>query len=289
MSFEDLQKKWGEQFSEQSGPSSQLPEAKLWEEIRRSSRRFYWQVGIQAVRDVIYLELLVIISVRLSHPSSLSQGVSPQLVVILKTSLFAFIALTVILAVLRGQRLAPVRGSGVVGRVRRESRRTDATILWWDIERATACLFLIFSAASQALYVHTYRAVSWAAAALYAFSLLLFFLRRYREHSQKPPADDSVQGMLTLAIYRIRNHIRALEATWWFLIPLISGSILFVPVRRLLVTGGSPKGALSSVAYLLVVGYAGWKTNQWIARRKWRPLLEELEKLKAEFAGDSLG
>ena len=287
MSFEDLQKKWGGQFSEGADPSSQRAEAKLLAQIRQSSRRFYWQVGLQALRDVVYLACLGAVGTFMVHPDSFSPARVHSLVYAIWVAFGLVIAFTVALTILRGQPGVSAAGSVASGRLRHESRRFNAMVLWWDLEKATVGLFLIFAAVNQAFYVHHYQALSWSAAALYACSLLAFFASRLRTQKRKPAADGTVLGMLTQAIHQTRGHIQMLEEARWYLGLLIAGALLMGPVRGLLTTGAPTRNAFISLAVLFAISRAVWKSNQWIARRRWRPRLEQLEKLKSEFA-DSL-
>ena len=139
-----------------------------------------------------------------------------------------------------GPLLAPYAaesGAALPGRVRRDSRRFEAMILWRDLrETATGCV-VIFFAVFQALHAQHYNALDWAAAALFAIPILCFVSYRFRTQAQKPSVDETVVGALNLLIYQIRRQVQLLDNLWWYIAPVFVAVILMGPIQGALAGG----------------------------------------------------
>ena len=296
MSFEELQKKWGDQFSRQGKAPDPKIEMELLEQIRRKERRFRQVVILMALKDAVFLCLCcLMLAMAVFHVVPLAKG---------RPVAVAGVAVAVVLTVATrrcsqsrvlpgarktSQASSPAPGDGPLpSTIRRDSSRFDAMVLWRDLREAFAGSVVIFMAVFSAWHANRYASLFWVAAVIFAIPVVSFLAYRYRTLALRPSTDDSLLGVLTLSIYQIRRQIRLLENIWWYVGPCLAGGLLIGPIRMSLIRGTINANAIVGTVTFIALSWGLWKLNRSAAQDRLRPRLEQLEKLKADLSNDPL-
>lgn len=289
MSFEDLQKKWGNQFPERGQAPDAKVETALLRQIRRDEQRFRYAVLLLALSDAVAFALLswiIVVSVKQGElfPREIREH---RLIVVVGAALW--VALIGAATKLRTH-LAPASAEGpaaLPASVRRDGRRFQAMVLWQDLRELATGMVIIFMAVFQALQATRYAALDWTAAVLLAVSLVVFLALRIKTRARWAPADDTVMGTLTRSIDRVQGQVRLLENQGWVVAPAILGGILAGPIHGAATRGGMKPAAVVGVVAFAAAGWIVWRLNRQVARNRLRPRLEQLERLQSELSLDS--
>lgn len=289
MSFEDLQKKWEDQFRERKRAANSNAEAALLQQIRRDERRFRTAVILLALSDVAAFSYLAwIIAVALKHGELFPQEIRNHRPIAM-AGMAIWTALIVVANRLRAS-IAPAAAGGSAafpGRVYRDGSRFDAMVLWHDLREFAAGGGVIFLAAFQAWHATRYAALDWIAVVLFVVAIAAFAAFRFRTQAQRPPSNDTLVGRLTMSIYQTRRRAQLMNNLWWFVGPVILGGILLGPMQGILAQGGVNRPAVAGAAVMIAAGSSVWLLNRRAARGRLRLRLEQLEQLQAELSPES--
>jgi hypothetical protein len=292
MSFEDLQKKWGSQFPVVPPNADTTAEARLLKQIRRQERGFRGLVIAGVIRDLLLFSvafgtLMLVVRHGLPFPKEISKKYRPFAV----AGGGGAILLTIIVARCRLWLIPSSAGSpaSLPDMVLRDSGRFDALVLWSDSREVLSCAMIIFLAVFQAMTLPAgqYASLAWIAAGLFGLSTVSYLIYRHRSKALSPQWNGTVLGMLALSIHQTCRRIRLLENLWWYILPLYLGLMLLRPIRLMLMRGRVRGSDLIDLAVSAAMVGCAWGLNLWVARRRLRPRLQQLQQLQAEFSPES--
>lgn len=293
MSFEDLQKKWNEQFAEPRPSATSDAERRLLASIRQAERRFRLGIVLVAVRDAVLLLAGVWILWLMSHP--IGQW-SPAEVRQHRLITFILMGIVLTLSVMSfrlgsdWKHLTPNSTGGpgeLPARVGGDRRRFDRLLWWRDFREAGAGFMVTAMAVLQAQRVASHSTPVWIAAGLFAALSIGFLVYRLFGRTPREPADDTVLGVLTYSIAQTRRQVRMLDNVWWYITPTVLGGLLVGPLQRGLASGDLGRRFALECLCMAAVGGFVWHLNRKVARTHLVPRLAQLEELKTELMIDA--
>lgn len=293
MSFEELQKKWNEQFAVAHSPATEEAEKRVLESIRQAERRFRLGMVLLVLRDAVLLMTGSWILWLMTHPIghwTVSEVQQHRTIRFILLGTIIGLSLASDRLSSAWKHLTPTSTGGLGGllaRVGGDQQRFDRLVWWRDLREAGTGFMVTAMAVLQAQRVASHSAPVWIGAGLFATLSVGFLVYRLLGRTPRAPADETMLGLLTYSIAQTRRQVRMLDNVWWYLAPIMMGGFLAGPLQRALSSESFGRRFASECLFLVVVGALVWHVNRKVARTRLAPRLAQLEELKAELMTDS--